>query len=429
MSLSETCIQQREQDARKIKLWLLSGLMASALLHVGLLALAFSGLLDSELEIPEEDAIEFIVIEEEIIEPELEEIPEEPEPIVEEIPEEIIEPEPIVEEIPEEIVEEIAPVEPTLEPQQTTAFAPPIPAEAEQFSEPEPLPEPIVEEPLPEPEPVVEDYFPEPEPIPEPVAEDPFPEPVTPVDEVIPLTETWEEPIPEPVAAPEPFVEEPLPEPVAANNTTPEPMSNILDGFEADQQETIPAPDPFNADTSPFGEPVERSQPTQAAVPQPGAVGSPGGMGDSFEGIGSGETGIDSSNPGQGDFAFGDSPLQQSPGGSDPGRPEGTDEGMGNDLGNETDTAFAGGGGSWACSSNCDPGYPRSLRDLGIEGTATVRVFLEASGRVTQQELVNSSGNTDIDQAALDAASRMRFDPIDGGGSSSISVNIQFQLN
>lgn len=399
MSLSETCIQQREQDAKKIKLWLLSGLMISALLHIGLLALAFSGLLDRELEIPEEDLIEFIVIEEEVVESEPEEIIEEPEPIVEEVPEEIIEePEPVIEEIPEEIVEEITPVEPTLELEETAALPPPIPAEAEPLPEPEPIPEPVVEEPLPEP--VVEEPIPEPEPAPEPFAE------------------PWQEPI-----------SEPAPEPLTANNTTPEPMTNILDGFEADQEETVPAPDPSNTDISTFGEPVERSQPTQAAVPQPGAVGSPAGIGNAFEGIGSGETGFDSSNPGEGDVAFGDSPLQESPGGSDPGRPEGTDEGIGDDMGNETDTAFAGGGGSWACSSNCDPGYPRALRDLGIEGTATVRVFLEADGRVTQQELVNSSGNTDLDQAALEAASRMRFDPIDGGGSRSVLLPIEFQLN
>lgn len=396
MSLSETCIQQREQDAKKIKLWLLSGLMISALLHIGLLALAFSGLLDRELEIPEEDLIEFIVIEEEVVESEPEEIIEEPEPIVEEVPEEIIEePEPVIEEIPEEIVEEITPVEPTLELEETAALPPPIPAEAEPLPEPEPIPEPVVEEPLPEP--VVEEPIPEPEPAPEPFAE------------------PWQEPI-----------SEPAPEPLTA---TPEPMTNILDGFEADQEETVPAPDPSNTDISTFGEPVERSQPTQAAVPQPGAVGSPAGIGNAFEGIGSGETGFDNPNPGEGDVAFGDSPLQESPGGSDPGRPEGTDEGIGDDMGNETDTAFAGGGGSWACSSNCDPGYPRALRDLGIEGTATVRVFLEADGRVTQQELVNSSGNTDLDQAALEAASRMRFDPIDGGGSRSVLLPIEFQLN
>jgi TonB family protein len=402
MSLSETCIQQREQDAKKVKLWLVSNLMISALFHAGLLALAFSGLLDRELVIPEEEAIEFIVIEEEVVEPEPEEVIEEPEPIVEEIPEEVIEePEPIIEEIPEPIVEEITPVEPTLEPEETAAIVPPIP-------------EPVVEEPLPEPEPI-EPVVEEPLPEPEPVVEEPLPEP---------FAESWQEPISEP--DPEPLAP---PEPLAANNTTPEPMTNILDGFEADQQETIPAPDPSNTDISTFGEPIERSQPTQAAVPQPGAVGSPAGIGNAFEGIGSGETGFDNPNPGQGDVAFGDSPLQESPGGSDPDRPQDTNQGQGDDMGNETDTAFAGGGGRWACSRNCDPGYPRSLRDLGIEGTATVRVFLEADGRVTQQELVNSSGNTDLDQAALEAASRMEFDPIDGGGSRSVLLPIQFQLN
>ncbi|MEL7038310.1 MAG: energy transducer TonB [Cyanobacteria bacterium J06592_8] len=442
MSLSETCIQQRDRDERKIKLWLIGGLTLSALIHTGLLALMFSGFLDREPEIPEEDAIEVVFLEEEPeIEPEPEEIVEEPEPIPEPEPEpeEIVEePEPIPEPEPEpeEIVEELTPVEPTLEPEETAALEPLAPAEAESFSEPEPIAEEPLPEPEPEPEPFVEEPLPEPEP--EPFVEEPLPEPEPAPD---PFSEMSEEPVSEPEPLPEDFAPEPFdppepladsapPEPLASADIAPdEPLTSPFDDFEVDSGEPNSTPEPSETtNTSPFGAAAERSQPSQGYVPQPGSSTPGSSMGSSFEGIGSGESPGDGQNPGQGGLAFGGSPLQGDPGGGEPGRPGGTDEGIGNDTGDSTDTAYAG-GGRLSCVDNCIPRYPRSLRNQGIEGTAIVRGLVGTDGRVAQLEIVQSSGNDDLDEAALEAASEMRFLPPDGGGSRPVRLPIQFTLN
>ncbi|MEB3281630.1 MAG: TonB family protein [Lyngbya sp.] len=423
MSLSETCLEQRYKDEQKVKLWIVGGLVASAVIHGGIFALALSGFLDRELEITEEDAIEFIVIEEEVIEEE--EIEPEPEEIVEE-------PEPIPEEIPEEIVEEFAPVEPPLEQPETASLQPAPPAPQ---SLPEPIPEPIAELPPPEPAPLAP---PEPEPIaeepppePEPAAE-PAPDPLAamseePLSEPEPLSEDLP---PEPMAPPEPLADSAPPEPLASADIAPDaPMTSPLGELEMETgAANTPAETPDTNDNAPLGAAgAERSQPTQGAVPQPGTSGSPTGLEGSFAGIGSGESPTGGQTPGIGDQAFGGSPLDGR-GGEAPGRPDGVEGGTGNEAGNETDTAYAGGGGL-SCVDNCQPRYPNSLRNQGIEGTAIVRGLVGTDGRVAQVEIVQSSGNSDLDEAALEAASRMRFLPPDGGGSRAVRLPIQFTLN
>ncbi|WP_413160443.1 energy transducer TonB [Capilliphycus salinus ALCB114379] len=420
MSLSETCLEQRDKDEQKVKLWIVGGLVASAVIHGGIFALALNGFLDREIEIAEEDAIEFIVIEEEVIEeeeiePEPEEIVEEPEPIPEEIPEEIVEePEPIPEEIPEEIVEEFAPVEPPLEQAETESLQPAPPAPQ---SLPEPIAEPIAEQPPPEPAPLAP-------PEPEPIAEEPPPEPAPAAEPAPdPLAATSEEPVsepeplpedlpPEPMAPPEPLADSAPPEPLASADIAPDaPMTNPLGELEVETgAANTPAETPDTNDTAALGAAgAERSQPTQGAVPQPGTSGSPTGLEGSFAGIGSGESPTGGQTPGIGDQAFGGSPLDGR-GGEAPGRPDGVEGGTGNDTGNETDTAYAG-GGRLSCVDNCQPRYPNSLRNQGIEGTVIVRGLVGTDGRVTEPEIVQSSGNSDLDEAALQAASQMRFLP------------------
>ncbi len=424
MSLSETCIEQRYRDEQQVKLWISVALVASALIHGGLFALALSGFLDRELKIPEEDAIEFIIIEEEIVEEEIVE-----EEIVEPEPEELFEePEPLPEEIPEEMVEEFAPVEPDLEQAEPWEPAPPA-----LQSLPEPEPEPIAEQPPPEPAPIAP---PEPEPIaeepppePEPIAEEPPPEPAPDPAAMSEEPEAVAEDLfPDP-APPEPLADAAPPEPLASTDIAPDsPLTSPLDDLAvedsgANTPTETPATDP------PMGLGAERSQPNFGTpVPQPGASGLNPGLADSFAGIGNGETATGGETPGIGDQAFGGSPLDGR-GGEAPGRPDGVEEGRGdNDTGNNTDTAFAG-GGRLSCVDNCVPQYPRNLRNQGVEGTAIVRGLVGTDGRVTQPEIVQSSGNADLDEAAIEAASRMRFQPPDGGGSRPVRLPIQFTLN
>ncbi len=57
------------------------------------------------------------------------------------------------------------------------------------------------------------------------------------------------------------------------------------------------------------------------------------------------------------------------------------------------------------------PSYPASARRLGIEGTALLRVFVDAKGHVGDVVVKQSAGHPDLDRAAADAVRRWRFDP------------------
>src|SRR6185369_10922684 len=63
-----------------------------------------------------------------------------------------------------------------------------------------------------------------------------------------------------------------------------------------------------------------------------------------------------------------------------------------------------------------DDFYPEQLRRLWVTGTARVQVDVDAGGCVTAVRLWNSTGSKDLDQAALDVAFQIRFQPaaIDG---------------
>jgi periplasmic protein TonB len=57
------------------------------------------------------------------------------------------------------------------------------------------------------------------------------------------------------------------------------------------------------------------------------------------------------------------------------------------------------------------PRYPESARRQGIEGTVLVKALVTEQGRVEQVKVERSAGHTDLDQAALEAVSRWRFEP------------------
>lgn len=57
------------------------------------------------------------------------------------------------------------------------------------------------------------------------------------------------------------------------------------------------------------------------------------------------------------------------------------------------------------------PVYPESARRRGIEGTAQVALRVAASGRVADVRLHRTSGDADLDGAALASVRRWRFDP------------------
>lgn len=55
--------------------------------------------------------------------------------------------------------------------------------------------------------------------------------------------------------------------------------------------------------------------------------------------------------------------------------------------------------------------YPATARQLGIEGTTVLRIRVVEDGQVGEVEVEHSAGHADLDQAAVDAARRWRFEP------------------
>ncbi len=57
------------------------------------------------------------------------------------------------------------------------------------------------------------------------------------------------------------------------------------------------------------------------------------------------------------------------------------------------------------------PRYPTAAVQAGADGTVQVRVSVDATGRLTDAQVEQSSGNADLDASAIDAAHRWRYAP------------------
>jgi protein TonB len=57
------------------------------------------------------------------------------------------------------------------------------------------------------------------------------------------------------------------------------------------------------------------------------------------------------------------------------------------------------------------PTYPSAPRRLGIQGTTMLRVHVLADGRIGDVLVEHSAGHPDLDQAAMEAVRRWRFEP------------------
>ena len=66
--------------------------------------------------------------------------------------------------------------------------------------------------------------------------------------------------------------------------------------------------------------------------------------------------------------------------------------------------------------SRVEPTYPATSRRLGEEGSVTLRVFVDPSGRPQQVIVDRSSGHARLDDAAASAVKRWRFQPASAGG-------------
>lgn len=63
-----------------------------------------------------------------------------------------------------------------------------------------------------------------------------------------------------------------------------------------------------------------------------------------------------------------------------------------------------------------DPVYPNRLLREGVGGKVVVAVVVDDSGQVASARIRNSSGNRDLDEAALKAVKKWRFQPAVRGG-------------
>ncbi|MBS0214503.1 MAG: energy transducer TonB [Proteobacteria bacterium] len=78
------------------------------------------------------------------------------------------------------------------------------------------------------------------------------------------------------------------------------------------------------------------------------------------------------------------------------------------------------------------PAYPRNAMQMSREGRVRVRVDIGADGVPTDSSLVESSGDRDLDRAALQGVRRWRFKPAMAHGTpiaSNVTVPIEFKLN
>jgi TonB family protein len=78
------------------------------------------------------------------------------------------------------------------------------------------------------------------------------------------------------------------------------------------------------------------------------------------------------------------------------------------------------------------PRYPESARRQGIEGTVVVKAYVTEQGRVEQAQVERSAGYPDLDQAAVEAVGRWRFEPARRGRQPMamwVSIPVKFVLN
>jgi protein TonB len=78
------------------------------------------------------------------------------------------------------------------------------------------------------------------------------------------------------------------------------------------------------------------------------------------------------------------------------------------------------------------PRYPDSARRRGIEGTVIVKAYVTEQGRVKEVQVEQSTGHADLDQAAVEAVGRWRFDPARRGRQPValwVSIPVKFVLS
>ena len=79
------------------------------------------------------------------------------------------------------------------------------------------------------------------------------------------------------------------------------------------------------------------------------------------------------------------------------------------------------------CLKCVSPKYPRKALEKGLEGKPTIKVWILEDGSVEKTELIISSGITSIDKAALIAAKKSKFYPIEFKSFINIEYNLKIK--
>ncbi len=127
--------------------------------------------------------------------------------------------------------------------------------------------------------------------------------------------------------------------------------------------------------------------------------------------------------------------------GSSAGTGTGYGSGGGHGSGHGTGTGSGYGGGTGVTASpavppriikSYQPAYPSAERNAGIEGTVVIRFLIDQNGNVEDVTLINSSGNANLDNAAVSAGYKWRFSPAKNNGGSPVrcyaSIPITFKI-
>lgn len=72
--------------------------------------------------------------------------------------------------------------------------------------------------------------------------------------------------------------------------------------------------------------------------------------------------------------------------------------------------------------------YPRTAQMRGEEGTARVKVYVGADGRIERTELLAQSGSATLDKEALAMATRAGSVPPPPGGATSVVIPVTWKL-
>ncbi|WP_009547797.1 energy transducer TonB [Crocosphaera subtropica] len=212
------------------------------------------------------------------------------------------------------------------------------------------------------------------------------------------------------IEPPEPEVAKVEPEPVVEPEPQPEPEtpSETVQEARISAKQLLPDPIPESASPQPKAIAPSPSQSTPQTIP----LGSLGGQ--SLEGT---LTGTQGSSLGMGD--------QGSSQGQQAGSPLGTGTGSSQGTGNGN-----GEGASWIslkCISNCQPQYPSTIAKK-VPGKVIVQFRVETDGSVSSPQVLETSGNSELDKAAVSAVGQMKFSPPEDGRSRRAKLPINYTV-